>query len=168
MQEMKVLEKEPKTDIVTLIPDLSKDSPYCFIEIKREEYKGQKLKANEYLAMIDENGHEEIYCALKARESLVNQLVDRGFCTNLENTLEVMNAMNKATNEMEIGNQTRNSVLCVSCGMKIGVKKCSGCSSPTRYCSQECQIADWPLHKKLCCGGGSKKKNTIKSLLSSE
>ena len=157
VKTVKVLEKEPKTDVVTLIPDMSKDSPYYFIETNRVEYKGQKLKANEYLAMFDEDGEEDIYCDLKGSENLVNNLVDRGFCTKIEDTVGIMNAMSKATNELKIGNLTRDSVLCASCAKKVGVKKCSGCSSPTRYCSQACQVADWPFHKPSC-GGGKKKK----------
>jgi hypothetical protein len=156
IQTLRVVEKEPKTDVITLIPDYTKDSPLYYIEIKREAYLGQDLNANEFLAIMDENGHEEIYCALKAREGLVNNMIDRGFCTDIDRTLCIMNTMNEAYNELGLGNHTRNSFLCASCGVKIGVKKCSGCSSLTRYCSKECQYAHWPLHKKICSGGVKK------------
>ncbi|KAJ7489625.1 hypothetical protein B0H11DRAFT_2011811 [Mycena galericulata] len=35
-----------------------------------------------------------------------------------------------------------------------GLKRCSGCLIP-RYCSKECQVADWRTHKATCADGGS-------------
>lgn len=40
--------------------------------------------------------------------------------------------------------------ICVNCGTKSeNMKKCSQCKS-ARYCSSECQRADWKKHKKIC------------------
>lgn len=44
---------------------------------------------------------------------------------------------------------------CAACGATEGsqghrVRKCSACRQ-VYYCSTECQHADWPAHKKLCC-----------------
>ncbi|KAK4447670.1 hypothetical protein QBC34DRAFT_354692 [Podospora aff. communis PSN243] len=38
--------------------------------------------------------------------------------------------------------------LCTMC-LKPGENFCGGCEQ-ARYCSAECQRADWPIHKKLC------------------
>lgn len=47
-----------------------------------------------------------------------------------------------------------HAVACSKCATMIGFKKCTGCpkTSKLRYCSRECQLADWPSHK-ACCGG---------------
>lgn len=39
------------------------------------------------------------------------------------------------------------ALFCVACG-KLGSKKCSVCK--VTYCSKECQVADWPIHKRKC------------------
>ncbi|KAJ6557870.1 hypothetical protein B0H19DRAFT_1261457 [Mycena capillaripes] len=36
----------------------------------------------------------------------------------------------------------------------VQLKKCTGCLI-TRYCSRECQVADWRTHKQTCVDGGS-------------
>ncbi|KAK3906945.1 hypothetical protein C8A05DRAFT_11345 [Staphylotrichum tortipilum] len=49
--------------------------------------------------------------------------------------------------------------LCAVCD-KPGKDRCSRCSH-ARYCSRECQVADWPLHKRFCAafaGGGAEEK----------
>lgn len=43
---------------------------------------------------------------------------------------------------------TKDSLLCTFCD-KHGAHLCGRCES-VRYCSEECQKADWPIHKLLC------------------
>ena len=38
---------------------------------------------------------------------------------------------------------------CASCGKK-GKKKCGRCME-VKYCSRECQVGDWRMHKVVCC-----------------
>ena len=51
-------------------------------------------------------------------------------------------------------NQERDVTTCATCkkgssALSGPLKKCSRCEGP-RYCSQECQKADWKQHKKVC------------------
>jgi hypothetical protein len=39
--------------------------------------------------------------------------------------------------------------LCWSCERAFGEQKCGGCLL-ARYCSRECQLAAWKLHKPIC------------------
>jgi len=41
--------------------------------------------------------------------------------------------------------------ICARCGASGSHKKCAQCSDVcTRYCSKECQITHWRIHKKFC------------------
>lgn len=57
--------------------------------------------------------------------------------------------------QKEIGHMIKNKDLdlihgCNHCGNgNRRMKKCSRCKVP-RYCSKECQLADWPKHKITC------------------
>ena len=42
----------------------------------------------------------------------------------------------------------RDLLSCVRCDQG-GDKKCAKCHSVS-YCGRECQVADWPRHKRLC------------------
>jgi TPR repeat protein len=47
--------------------------------------------------------------------------------------------------------------MCASCGAPDATRSCMGCMSCTgismaRYCTPECQVKDWKVHK-LVCGG---------------
>jgi hypothetical protein len=41
---------------------------------------------------------------------------------------------------------------CLFCGKKFGTKQCGGCpkDDTMRYCSKECQLGAWPMHKAIC------------------
>ncbi|PRP85944.1 zinc finger MYND domain-containing protein 10 [Planoprotostelium fungivorum] len=39
--------------------------------------------------------------------------------------------------------------VCLTCGLKNPGKRCSKCSAAA-YCSRECQVKDWPTHKRIC------------------
>ncbi|KAF2813589.1 uncharacterized protein BDZ99DRAFT_474219 [Mytilinidion resinicola] len=41
------------------------------------------------------------------------------------------------------------SQLCQTCGSMENIRSCSGCNL-IRYCSKECQRADWGFHKRYC------------------
>jgi hypothetical protein len=46
--------------------------------------------------------------------------------------------------------ETETRMICKVCGNCCeNMKKCSKCKK-TYYCSRECQINDWPEHKKIC------------------
>lgn len=45
---------------------------------------------------------------------------------------------------------SRDLMICMKCGFSDRiVRRCTGCSF-VRYCSKECQRADWKNHKELC------------------
>jgi hypothetical protein len=41
-----------------------------------------------------------------------------------------------------------NDTSCTNCGNPVALKRCTKCGA--RYCSTECQKADWKEHKKVC------------------
>ncbi len=142
---------EPKAEVVTVVKI---QHPYYYFSDERIPYEGQKLKSNQFLA-VTRDGKEEMYCGEKATEMLLNTLIDQGVCRNTKRAIGWLNEMNRSFNDLNVGKFARDSVLCDMCAKRIGVKKCSGCcnaSIPTRYCSRECQVAAWPLHKKTCHG----------------
>ncbi len=67
--------------------------------------------------------------------------------TNVEHAVKVMQQLHD-----QLGNN-KQFVACAHCAKKIGMKRCAQCPSTTkiRYCSRECQVANWPAHK-ACCG----------------
>jgi hypothetical protein len=60
-------------------------------------------------------------------------------------------AMKKVRNYADYHKHTKPDVPnCETCGMSYeNLKKCGRCYS-VRYCSDECQRDDWPLHKRVC------------------
>ncbi len=55
--------------------------------------------------------------------------------------------------------------VCVVCGAEAS-KACGGCRK-ARYCSQECQLSDWPEHK-MQCKKKSEKKNSLQERVMSK
>ena len=45
--------------------------------------------------------------------------------------------------------QRRPQQLCECCGVRPGTKKCMGCRAAW-YCSRECQVSAWGVHKRAC------------------
>lgn len=59
-----------------------------------------------------------------------------------------------AVNRLESSDQNSSAAACATCkrdqaSLSSPMKRCSGCSGQ-RYCSKECQKADWKQHKKVC------------------
>ena len=46
---------------------------------------------------------------------------------------------------------------CLECGKEGGLKRCAKCREAC-YCSRECQVAHWRVHKKACGKGLRKDK----------
>jgi hypothetical protein len=73
-------------------------------------------------------------------------------------------ALTKAINGEE---EEKESSGCSHCGAELSdPKRCTKCKS-VRYCNRECQVADWPKHKKQCkklaaaaAGGGGESGGT--------
>ena len=53
-----------------------------------------------------------------------------------------------------------NPKLCAKCGAPDSSAKCP--CKQVQYCCKECQVADWPFHKKVCRARLDKKVNKAK------
>lgn len=84
---------------------------------------------------------------LRGARTLSNLLIDEG-STTLDICMAVLQHCNKQWDK------PITLVPCSFCGIKFGVKRCSGCSrtdaEKIRYCSSECQAVAWPVHKTIC------------------
>ncbi|KAJ6478807.1 hypothetical protein C8R47DRAFT_1138228 [Mycena vitilis] len=82
------------------------------------------------------------------------------FVTFTHPDAEKIAQLNKATapGRGQIRSTVRSFQLCSVCkktpDKAAQLKKCSGCLI-AHYCSKECQVSDWPTHKKTCKDGGS-------------
>ncbi len=88
----------------------------------------------------------ELLIPVKKTPLLINALIDQGD-TYVEHAVQVMQKLHD-----QLGNN-KQVVICTTCAKKIGVKRCSQCPSTStiRYCSRQCQVANWQAHK-ACCG----------------
>ena len=55
-------------------------------------------------------------------------------------------------------NEYKTPLLCRKCG-NIGYYRCSNCKNVI-YCSQKCQIDDWPKHKSECNNNNNNSNNS--------
>ena len=59
---------------------------------------------------------------------------------------------------------SKQTLFCAKCSKiateRLPLKKCSACKT-TRYCSQECQKADWKNHKSVCKTSASEYANDL-------
>ena len=87
----------------------------------------------------------EPFSTVKGLRIIANALIDNGDAT-LESCMEMLAACNSRLDKKT------TITPCSFCAKKLGLQQCSGCSrtDSTRYCSRECQVAAWPLHKALC------------------
>jgi hypothetical protein len=88
--------------------------------------------------------------SIKGTRVLLNYLVDDGTCP-LDRAIGILQAIHD-----QLGHPT-TIVACAHCAVRVGIKKCGGCPSDStlRYCSKNCQIADWATHK-LSCGSAAR------------
>lgn len=85
------------------------------------------------------------FANMKGMRILCNALIDDGSST-LERCMGILQQVNHTLAK------PKTLVPCSFCGMKLGLKQCSGCSQTgsARYCSRECQLQAWPKHKAIC------------------
>jgi hypothetical protein len=90
--------------------------------------------------------HEgEPYANVKGLMILANGLIEAGEST-FERCMEILQEVNaQSTKPVTV-------VPCLFCGKKFGRKLCAGCPNvdTIRYCSKECQVGAWPVHKTIC------------------
>jgi hypothetical protein len=66
-----------------------------------------------------------------------------------------------SSNSSSSGGSSKSKV-CAGCGQMFPkLRKCAGCAAAgvyTGYCSEVCQKAAWPMHKKECRGRGKQQQ----------
>jgi hypothetical protein len=97
---------------------------------------------------IPKKERDDVYEKLVTRKNaqyLVNALIDRGHVPDFQSVVRMLQKINDEMGGGEV-------FVCQHCARKIGVRHCSGCArtAETSYCSRECQIAAWPMHKGRC------------------
>jgi hypothetical protein len=62
----------------------------------------------------------------------------------------VNNRIEKINNKRNKKNYSNRKSVCDKCNMIVkDIKRCAKCKK-VKYCSQQCQISDWPTHKINC------------------
>ena len=87
----------------------------------------------------------EPYANVKGMMIVCNGLIEGGE-TTLERCIDILQRVNaQSTKPVTV-------VPCLFCGNKFGRKQCAGCpnADTIRYCSKECQLGAWPVHKAIC------------------
>jgi hypothetical protein len=95
----------------------------------------------------------EPYTSAKGMLIIFNALIEAGK-TTLERCMDIMRQINAQSTKPV------TTVPCLFCGKKFGTKQCGGCpkDDTMRYCSKECQLGAWPMHKAICA---SRQKHVV-------
>jgi len=109
--------------------------------------KTKRMSESDRKALLAETVYVdgEPFTKFKGLRILSNALIDDGSST-LERCTDMLQQINRTMAK------PKTLVPCSFCGMKFGLKQCSGCSQAgsARYCSRECQLQAWPQHKAIC------------------
>ena len=105
-----------------------------------------KIPDMEVVLLDEDIGNSKKYLTIQGVKLLANNLIEDGSCTNLDLAMDFLNELNEKLVKKSL------IMLCSACAGKIGIKKCAACpkNSKIRYCSRECQVSDWPVHKMSC------------------
>jgi hypothetical protein len=80
----------------------------------------------------------------------INAWIDQGRNIDAEYAVVLLKIISKKL----LGTVPKYLATCAGCRSKVAYKRCADCS--TSYCSRECQVAHWPVHKHSDC---HRKKN---------
>ena len=80
----------------------------------------------------------------------INAWIDQGRNIDVEYAVVLLELISDSL----LGTIPKNLAVCAGCCGKVAFKRCAACS--TSYCSRECQVVHWPVHKRGDC---RRKKN---------
>ena len=86
----------------------------------------------------------------------INMWIDEGRDIDVEHAVHFL----KFTSEILLGFVSKNLAVCAGCRGKVACRRCASCS--TSYCSRECQVAHWPVHRK---SGDCRRRKSKKCVL---
>ena len=86
----------------------------------------------------------------KARQIMWNNMIEDGNIT-IEECMDISRQIDAQMVAKRPGTNTFKGVPCLFCGKKFGTMLCAGCPNnhTMRYCSKECQLGAWPMHKAI-------------------
>lgn len=132
----------------------------CTLNVSRSKMKSGNIILEEMPKVKDElitNAKQIGY------EIIANEHIDRFLRLETSKMIGIAQRLNAAyniefmehfDNNPQGCNETKNSShsinesCCAQCSTPA-IKKCSSCEQ-TYYCSRECQVKDWPIHKPIC------------------
>ncbi|GFG31584.1 hypothetical protein Cfor_04769, partial [Coptotermes formosanus] len=83
----------------------------------------------------------------KRWKKIANKHAEMMFCENEPYLNDIMKSLNRTYDLDMLEALMSGPPVCVACG-EPAARKCSRCKSA--YCGRECQVRDWPTHKKSC------------------
>jgi hypothetical protein len=97
--------------------------------------------------------HETLYEKVK-REGVLHRIHPLSPEEIMECARAVVTVYNESLETSELAISTRSSLpaagpVCIGCGVRGAHNRCSKCKKAA-YCSRECQVKDWPIHRKTC------------------